>query len=278
VASRARSFGDFYRRRPKLAWGGTAIVIGVIAAVVVIVAVGGGIEEADVHVKCTVSNSDGSIVLTVTGKVTEKEAKNGCNELAARFSGEGRYWRVGLPQVPSAGPEITCGFNAPAGRHGTVMVERDPERSGIEATAICGQFAHEGWTQFTHGGVMGPWQQEYGEAVAAEEESDATEAEIAEEENEELEAEQAAIEVCEEQAEVVEAEDIAAIERSVKAKIAAAPSEERGWEIEEEGWAAEEDVWSRTEEADARCDETGGAESGSSAALNTGPAEVRRRF
>lgn len=258
----AEKLSGIYRRRPVLAWGGTAIGAGVAAAVVVIVLVGGASEPADVHLECSVSNSDGSLALSVTGMVTKKEAKSGCNGLAAGLSGQGAYWRVGLPQPTSSYPEIMCGLNAPSGKRGTVIVEVDPERSTYEATALCGKLAHKGWTQFTQGGVMGPWQHEASLAAEAEEEAEEAEAAIAEAEQLEVEEEQVEVEACEEGAKATEEAEIARIQKMVKAKVAAASSEERGWEIEEEGWAAEEGVWARTEEADARCVETGGAESG----------------
>ncbi|HWA53810.1 MAG TPA: hypothetical protein VG816_06520 [Solirubrobacterales bacterium] len=252
-----------YRRKPRVAWAATAALAGVAIAVVVILTVSGGSEPANVTFNCSVSDSDGSTVLTVRGKVTQKEAEEGCDGLAAKLSGEGRYWRVGLPEPPSTSPEIVCGFNAPKGEQGTAMVEVNPESLTSPATTICGQLAHEGWTQFTQGGVMGPWQHEYGVALEAEEEAEAAEAKIREEEQLEAEAVEDAIVRCEQQAEAVEKEEISTIEQAIKQRVSEAPSEERGWEIEEEGWAEEEDVWSRTEGRDERCRETeGGAEAG----------------
>jgi hypothetical protein len=197
------------------------------------------------------------------GKVTEKEAAEGCDGLAAKLSGEGRYWRVGLPEPPQTSPEVVCGFNAPQGEQGTAMVEANPESIRTVATTVCGQFAHEGWTQFTQGGVMGPWQHEYSVALEGEEEAEAAEARIREEEQLEAEAIEDAIVRCEQKAEAVEKEEISAIEQTIKQRVSGAPSEERGWEIEEEGWAEEEDVWRRTEARDERCRETEGrAEAG----------------
>ncbi|HVO55632.1 MAG TPA: hypothetical protein VMT37_14565 [Solirubrobacterales bacterium] len=251
---------DLYRRRPVVAWGGTAALAGVVVAVIVILTVSGGSEPANVALNCSVSDSDGSTVLTVGGKVTQKEAEEGCDGLAAKLSGEGRYWRVGLPEPPSTSPEIVCGFNAPKGEQGTAMVEVNPESLANTATTICGQLAHEGWTQFTQGGVMGPWQREYSVALEAEEEAEAAEARIREEEQLEAEAVEDAIVHCEQQAEAIEKEEISAIEQAIKQRVSEAPSEERGWEIEEEGWAEEEDVWRRTEGRDERCREAEGSE------------------
>jgi len=254
---------DLYRHRPVLAWGGTAALTGVVIAVIVILTIVGGSEPANVALNCSVSNSDGSTVLTVRGKVTQKEAEEGCNGLAAKLSDAGRYWRVGLPEPPSTSPEIVCGFNAPKGEQGTAMVEVNPESLTSSATTICGQLAHEGWTQFTQGGVMGPWQHEYSVALEAEEEAEAAEAKIREEEQLEAEAVEDAIVRCEQKAEAIEKEEISAIEQAIKQRVSEAPNEERGWEIEEEGWTEEEDVWSRTEGRDERCRETeGGAEVG----------------
>lgn len=251
-------FRDLYRRRPVVAWVSTAALAGVVIAVIVIFAVSGGSEPANVAFNCSISDSDGSTVLTVRGKVTQKEAEEGCDGLAAKLSGEGRYWRVGLPEPPQTSPEIVCGFNAPKGEQGTAMVEVDPESLTNPATTICGQLAHEGWTQFTQGGVMGPWQHEYSAALEAEEEAEAAEAKIREEEQLEAEAVEDAIVRCEQQAEAVEKEEISTIEQAIRQRVSEAPNEERGWEIEEEGWAEEEDVWSRTEGREERCRETEG--------------------
>src|SRR6476469_10984872 len=118
---------DLYRRRPVVAWRGTAALAGVVIAVIVILAVSGGSEPANVAFNCSVADSDGSTVLTVRGKVTQTEADEGCDGLAAKLSGEGRYWRVGLPEPPQTSPEIVCGFNAPKGEQGTAIVEVNPE-------------------------------------------------------------------------------------------------------------------------------------------------------
>ncbi|HET7052984.1 MAG TPA: hypothetical protein VFI09_03590 [Solirubrobacterales bacterium] len=230
---------------------------------IVILVVSGGSEPANVALNCSVSDSDGSTVLTVRGKVTQKEADEGCDGLAAKLSGEGRYWRVGLPELPQASPEIVCGLNAPKGEQGTATVEVNPESLPSVATTICGQLTHEGWTQFTQGGVMAPWQHAYSVALEAEEEAEAAEARIREEEQLEAEAVGDAIVRCEQKAEATEKDEISAIEQAIKQRVSEAPSEERGWEIEEEGWAEEEDVWSRTEGRDQRCQETEGrAEAG----------------
>ena len=114
------------------------------------------------------------------------------------------------------------------------MVEVNPESLTNEATTICGQLAHEGWTQFTQGGVMGPWQHEYSVALEAEEEAAAAEARIREEEQLEAEAVEDAIVRCEQKAEAIEGEEISVIEQAIKQRVSEAANEERGWEIEEE--------------------------------------------
>jgi hypothetical protein len=254
---------DLYRRRPVIAWGGTAAVVGLVIAAIVILAVGGSSEPADVAINCSVSNSNGSVVLTVKGKVTKKEAEGGCDELAGELSGNGSYWRIGLPPVPNSFPEIMCGLDAPAGETGSALVEFNPEGSSYEATAICGNLAHKGWTQFTQGGVMGPWQHAYTVEREATEEAEAIEAEIAAEEQLEAEAIEDAIVHCEQQAEAVEAEEIAAIQQAMKQRVSEAPNEERAFTIEEESWEEEEEVWGRTEGRDQICRETeGGFEGG----------------
>jgi hypothetical protein len=58
---------DLYRRRPITAWSGTAVLAGVVIAVIVIFAVSGGSEPANVALNCSVSDSDGSTALTVRG-------------------------------------------------------------------------------------------------------------------------------------------------------------------------------------------------------------------
>jgi hypothetical protein len=199
---------DRYRRHPVIAWGSTAVVVGVVIAAVVIVAGSGGSEPANVSIKCSVSDSDGSTALSLQGKVTKKESKEGCDQLAAKLSGPNSYWRVGLPEPPSTYPEIVCGLNAPKGEQGTAIVEVAPESVSSVGTRICGTLAHEGWTQFTHGGVEGPWQVETSEAKEFEEETLAAEeavqekeaqeaAEVRQAEQAELEEEEAAYYACE---------------------------------------------------------------------------------
>ncbi len=248
----------WYRGRPVIAWGATAAVVGVVVAVVVILAVSGSSEPANVAIKCSVSNSNGSVVFSIKGRVTKKEAEDGCDELAGKLSGGGSYWRVGLPPVPNSDPEIMCGLNSPAGEAGSATVEYDTEGSSYEATTICGNLAHKGWTQFTQGGVMGPWQHAYNVEQEATEEAEAAEAEIAEEEQLEAEAVEDAIVGCEQQAEAVEEEEVAAIREAMKQRRSEAPDEESAFTIEEESWAEEEKAWGRSEGRDERCRETGG--------------------
>lgn len=250
---------SFYKRRPWLAWGGTAVLAGVVIAVVAILAVSGGSEPANVAIKCSVSNSNDDIVFTLKGRVTEKEAEGGCDVLAGELSGGGSYWRVGLPVVPKNSPEVMCYLDAPAGETGTAMVEFNPEGLSSEATTICGDLAHKGWTQYAGGGtVTGPWQAEYLAELAATEEAEAAAAEIAEEEQLEAEAVEDAIVHCENKAEAVEREEISTIEESMKARVAEAPNEESAFNVEEESWAEEEEVWGRTEGRQERCRETEG--------------------
>ena len=226
---------------------------------IVLLVVGGGSEPANVAMKCSVSDSDGSTALSIEGRVTKKEADEGCDALAAKMSGAYSYWRVGLPEVPPTFPEIVCGFNAPKGEKGTAIVEVNPESIGSPATTICGTLAHEGWTQFTQGGVMGPWQAAYNSEQEATEEAEVAEAEIREEEQLEAEAVEDAIVRCEQQAEAVEREEIAAIQRAMKQRRSEALNEESALTIEEESWAEEEGVWGRTESRNQICRETEGS-------------------
>lgn len=245
-----------YWQRPVVAWGATAVVVGIIVAVVVIVAVGGAEDEpANVSIDCSVSDSDGATVLTIRGKVTQKEADEGCNAVTGDLSGEGRYWRVGLPQSPGEYPEVVCAFNAPEGEQGTVLVEADPESFSTSATAICGEFAHEGWTQFAQGGVMGPWQRQYQDELEAQEEAERVEGEIREEEQLEWERREEAVFRCEERAEANEEAELEAIERETEERMAEAGSEAEEFRLEEEGWEAEEQAWERGEAAYAECPE-----------------------
>lgn len=249
---------DLYRRKPVLAWGGTAVVVGVVIAVIVILAVGGSSEPANIAIKCSVSDSDGSTALSIEGRVTQKEADEGCDALAAKLSGTNSYWRVGLPEPPPSYPEIVCGLNAPKGEQGTAIVEVNPESIGSPATTICGTLAHEGWTQFTQGGVMGPWQAEAQEATEFEEEAERAEREVVEGEEAEREAEAEAVYRCEERAQVEEEAEIEAIEKETEERVEAEPNEFKQYEIEEEGYEREEEAYERDFEANELCEETGG--------------------
>lgn len=256
-----RRFRAQFGKHPVIAWGATAATAGLLVAVVVIIAVGGSDDEpADIPLACTVSDSDGGTVLTVRGKVTQKEAEEGCDGIAAGLSGEGRFWRVGLAQSPDEYPEVVCGFNAPEGEQGTVIVEADPESFATSATTLCGEIAHEGWTQFTQGGVMGPWQRQYQEELEAQEETELFEQEIREEELLELEEEEQAVFECEERVEAKEESELEAIEAETRERIAEAVSEAEEFQLEEEGWEAEEWAWEAGEEGEEMCRESGGAD------------------
>jgi len=253
-----------YRKRPVAAWGATAAVVGVAVAVAVIVTVNEtGDEPANIPLSCSVSDSDGSTVLSTRGKVTQQEADEGCDAVAARLSGEGRYWRVGLLQTPEEYPELVCALDAPEGRQGTVMVEADPGSFTSSATAMCGELAHEGWTQFTQGGVMGPWQRQYQGEQEAREAAELLEQEIREEEELEWEEEEQAVLACEERVEAREEAELEAVEQETEARIAEAGSEFEEFRLEEEGWEEEERIWEQGEEDALRCEESGGAEGAS---------------
>jgi hypothetical protein len=241
-----------------IAWGSTAVVFGiVVAAVVVIVAVSGDSEPANVSIKCSVSDSDGSTAFSIQGKVTQKESEEGCDQLAAKLSGPNSYWRIGLPEPPPTYPEIVCGLNAPKDEHGTAIVEVNPESFSSAGTRICGSLTHEGWTQFTHGGVEGPWQAEAFERERQEA------AKIEEEKIAESEAEEIAIYACEERAEAKEATELEMIERETEEEaVAAEPNEEKHYAIEEAGYEREEETYEREFEAQEICEETGGEAEG----------------
>lgn len=249
-----RRLQEQYKRRPMVAWASTAVAVGLVAALTAILVVNANESEvADVPLKCVVADSDGSTVLSVHGKVTEKEADEGCDAVAAKLSGGGRYWRVGLPPAPSASPDVVCGFNAPPGRSGTLMVEVNPE--GLTSTtAICGQLAHEGWTQFTQGGVMGPWQQEYSEEQEFQEEAEAAERRVREQEEREQEEVQQAIYRCQEEAEATEQAELKAIGQETRERVAGAASESEEFAIEEEGYELEEAAWERQSRRAERCE------------------------
>lgn len=256
-------FREQYRKRPVAAWGATAAVVGVVVAIVVIVAVNEtGDEQANVPLACSVSDSDGSTVVSIRGKVTRQEADEGCDAVAARLSGEGRYWRVGLSQTPDDYPDLVCALDAPDGQQGTVMVEADPEAFTSSATAMCGELAHEGWTQLTQGGVMGPWQRQHQSEQEAQEAAELVEQEIREEEELEWEEEEQAVFACEEQVEAREEAALEAIDAETQERMAEAGSESEEFRLEEEGWEEEERVWEQGEEEALRCEESGGAEAG----------------
>lgn len=183
-------------------------------------------------------------------KVTQKEADEGCDELAAKLSGEGRYWRVGAPPLPENEPRLVCALDAPTGESGVAIVEDNPESFSSLGTSLCGELAHNGWTQAE--GLTGPWQHEYDIALRAEEAVEAEEQEIREEEQAEEEKREQAIYRCEEKAEAAEKVELEAIERETKAQVEAAP-EAREYEIEEEGYEREEEAYEREQKAAERC-------------------------
>jgi hypothetical protein len=250
---------DLYRRRPIIAWGGMAALAGVVIAVIVILAVGGGSEPAHVAIKCTVYDSDASVSFTFAGKVTEKESKGGCVSLAQQFSSANSYWRTGMPRLPESEPELVCALEVPAKekQSGTAYIESNPESFGSIGTRICGALAHAGWTETLAptGSVWAhAWRAEQSRIVAAEEQEQAErEAEAAVRDEEER-----AINECDERAWAKEEAEDEAIEAETQERIKASS---RNWEveleIEEEGWAKEEEAQSRREAAEERCENAG---------------------
>jgi hypothetical protein len=239
------------------------VLVGSAAVVGLILVVGGEAEEpADIFVACSVSDADGGTVLTIRGKVTQSEADEGCDALAASLSGGGRYWRIGLPPSPDDYPEVVCVLNASDGDRGTATVEADPESFSSAASAICGELAHDGWTQFANEEVMGPWQRQFQDELEAQKEAERLEQAIREEEQAESQAMEDAVFGCEERAEAREEAELKAIEQETEKRMAEAHGEGEEYRMEEDGWQAEERAWQRGEAADARCQESaeGGVE------------------
>lgn len=248
-----------YRRKPIAAWSGTAVLAGVVIAVVVILAVGDPSEPANVAIKCTVYDSDAGVSFTFAGKVTEKESKGSCVSLAQQFSSANSYWRTGTPPLPESEPELVCALEVPAEERqsGTAYIESNPESFGGIGTRICGALVHAGWTETAAptGSVWAhAWRAEQRRIVAAEEQEQAErEVEAAEREEQEQ-----SINECDERAWAKEEAQVEAIEAETEERIKSSP---RAWEveleIEEEGWEKEEEAQSRREAAEERCESVG---------------------
>jgi len=219
-----------------------------VAAIVIVLA--SRDEPADIAIDCSVYDSDGSVRLTLHGKVTQEEAEGGCDGIAAELSGEGRYWRIGTPPLPDDEPRLICALDAPTGESGRAIVEGGPESFASFGTSLCGAFAHEGWTQVE--AASGPWQREYTIARQAEEEVEIEEQEIRDEEAARREKREQAIYRCEEKARAAEEAELEAMEHETEERVSAAP-ESQEYEIEEEGWAREEEAWERGERAIEAC-------------------------
>jgi hypothetical protein len=240
-------------RKKRVAWGALVGVVGAIALGAILIVRGDAVEPADVPVSCSVYDSDGGVRLTVEGEVTQSEAEHGCNELAARLSGDYSYWKLGAPPLPESEPSLVCALLSPEGNGTTAMVEEDPATFASTATSICGRLAHAGWIQ-DEAGAPGPWQREFASAVAAQEAIELEEQEVREAEAAEREATEAAIAACVERAEAAEEAELEEIERQVEAEVAAAATESEEYRIEEEGWEREEDAWEDGEAAIERCE------------------------
>jgi hypothetical protein len=187
---------DFYRRRPVAAWGATAVAAGVVVAVIVIAAVGGSGEPANVAIKCTAYQSDDSVSLTFVGKVTQKEADEGCGSVAQQLSSVNSYWRTGTPPLPESEPELTCALEAPAEEKvsGVVYIESNPESFSGVGTHLCGLFAHGGWTETlapTGSVWIHAWRAEQQRVQAVEEEERAEQEAVEEQQAQETEERQA---------------------------------------------------------------------------------------
>lgn len=244
---------DLYRRRPALAWGGTAAIVAVVCAGIVALVIRDGEEAATVAMKCSVYEPDQGVRVSFNGRVTEKDAEAGCVPLAQRWSSASLYWRVGTPSMPEQEPSFACAFE-PAGddEGGIIFVETLPDSFSSLGTRICGLFAQDGWVE-ADAPTGGPWIHEWRDEQNRQAQVEAEDQEIRDAEQAEREAQREAVWACEERADAREEEQIASIEAETEARIREAP-ESQEYEIEEEGWAKEEEVWEQTEAAKERCE------------------------
>jgi hypothetical protein len=244
-----------FREKPAIAWGGTAVLVGLIAAVVVIVAVSVS-ESKNVPLNCTLYEHSSTLRLSFDGVVTEKEASGGCATTAKELSSAASYWVVGVPAIPEDEPREICALANPD-ETGTVVVEEVPSYVG-HGEAVCGSLTGAGWTQSSTASEVGPGQREFIRNQHIEERqqevAEIEEAEIREQEEVEQEKRNRVIEGCEEEAEAVEAEEIEQIEAETNERAAGAANEFKEYEIEEEGYEAEEEAYEREFEAVEACE------------------------
>jgi len=248
-----------FRERRALAWGLVAVTGGLIAAAVVIVAVGDASEPKDTAISCTVYEQSSTLRLTIHGKVTEKEAEQGCGQSTKGLSSAATFFVVGTPPIPEEEPQEICALTSPD-QPTTILVEEVP---GVlsKGERICGALAGEGWSQAVGAPEIGPGQREYIEAVEAEEAIEAEQRRETEIEEGEREEREQAIYGCEEKAEAVEERELEAIERETEERVAAAP-ESQEYEIEEEGYEREEEAYERELEAAEACERDAETETG----------------
>lgn len=185
-----------FRDRPISAWGLVAVAVGIGAAAVVIVVVGGAAEPKDTPISCTVYEQSSTLRLTIHGKVTKKEAKQGCGQSTKGLSSAATFFVVGTPPIPEEEPQEICALTSPD-QPATMIVEEVP---GVlsKGERICGALAGEGWSQAVGAPEIGPGQREYIEAVEAEEVVEAEQRRETEIEEGEREEREQAIYACEE--------------------------------------------------------------------------------
>lgn len=248
-----------FRERKALAWGLVAVAVGVIGAVVVIVAVGGASEPKGTAISCTVYEQSSTLRLTIHNMVTKKEAEQGCGQSTKGLSSAAAFFVVGTPPIPEEEPQEICALTSP-NQPTTMIVEEVP---GVlsRGERICGALAGEGWSQAVGALEIGPGQREYIEAVEAEEVVEAEQRRETEIEEGEREQREQAIYACEEKAEATEERELEAIERETEERVAAAP-ESQEYEIEEEGYEREEEAYERGLEAAEACERDAEAETG----------------
>lgn len=248
-----------FRERRALAWGLVAVAVGVIAALVVIVVVGGASEPKDTAISCTAYEQSSTLRLTIHDMVTKKEAEQGCGQSTKGLSSAAAFFVVGTPPIPEEEPQEICALTSPD-QPTTMIVEEVP---GIlsRGERICGALAGEGWNQALGAPEIGPGQREYLEAVEAEEVIEAEQQREIEIEEGEREAREQAVYACEEKAEATEEREQEAIERETEERVAAAP-ESQEYEIEEEGYEREEEAYERELEAAEACESEAEAETG----------------
>lgn len=232
--------------KPAMTWGVTVALIAVIFTLAFVL-IGARPEPDDVALNCTVHERNGTLRLTISGKVTQKDADSGCAGVAARLSGQEIFWVVGKPPMSKVGSQVICAPKSPDANL-KIVIEDVPSGFAGRGETICSTLMHAGWNQAANLATLGNGLGKYNVARTAKE-ARQHKAEIREQRYREREAAGQqklgrTINRCVERAEAQEQTAFQRIERETEKRVRSEANRNdaaaREHEAQERAYAAEE--------------------------------------